>query len=181
MIISKLLYGVFHLLPSIFLSHHSGRDFTPCMGGWPSCFASATHFFHVCSPSTVAWWIHCFLSYIVNTFHCLLFLFLPFNNETYLNLSQLNNFFFLTALSSFLPSQQAKFLKEWSTLTVSTPPAIVSKPNLGPLAHAQLRQSIDTRLWWRKVQCLLQGAKTGEQAAYAQKTWTPQWFSGKGF
>ena len=32
-----------------------------------------------------------------------------------------------------------------------------------------------------KYSIYLQGNKKGEQAAHAQKTWTPQWLSGKGF
>ena len=45
----------------------------------------------------------------------------------------------------------------------------------------QQSQSTDAGLWWRKVQCLLQGTKQWERAAHTEKIQTPWWLSGKGF
>ena len=60
------------------------------------------------------------------------------------------------------------------------PVALVTKLNSSLLAKQQ-SQFTDTRLWWRKVQYLLQGSKQGKQAAHRQKTWSPQWLLEMGF
>ena len=49
------------------------------------------------------------------------------------------------------------------------------------LPDVKRSQSPDTRLWWKKVQCLLRGARLGEWAASAQKTWLPNSFQGRFF
>ena len=38
------------------------------------------------------------------------------------------------------------------------------------LPYAQQSQAADTGLWWKKVQCSLQGTRQGERVARAQKT-----------
>lgn len=54
----------------------------------------------------------------------------------------------------------------------------VMEQYLGLLAQSSANQSTDTGLWQRKVQCLLQGAKQGEQAMI-KKPELPNGFQGE--
>lgn len=54
---------------------------------------------------------------------------------------------------------QMKALQEVTFPRQPRPREFVTEPNLGYSPHAQGSQSIDTGVWWRKVQHLLQGAK----------------------
>ena len=60
----------------------------------------------------------------------------------------------------------------------------VTKPNLGLLIQHIVKPTCWHGLLWRKVQCWKQGAqggaKWGEWATHAQKTWVTRWLLGKG-